>query len=260
MFKKVKAIVKENKEIAAQIYRMVLQCPDADLANFVPGQFANIAIPGHDELLLKRPISIGTADAGKQTVTLFYQIKGKGTNALSGVLSGAKIDAIMPVGRGFNLKIAEKRIFLVGGGMGIAPLLTVTKKWPDKSYEAFLGHKGKDYVYCLSDFELLCEKIFVTSDDGTIGEKGFITDLVKKRLNEKKPDVVLACGPPMMLRTLREIIKPYGIAAQASMEQRMGCGFGACATCACGVNTEDGPEYKKVCIEGPVFDLYEVML
>lgn len=260
MFKKVITTVQRNSEIAANIYRMELICEGADLAHFVPGQFANLNVPGHGELLLRRPLSICAADAGRHTVTLIYQIKGKGTQAFSALNAGANIEAILPVGRGFNLKGGDRTIFLVGGGVGIAPLLSVTRKWRDKRYEAFLGYRGADYEYCLDEFKDVCSNVFVTSDDGTLGEKGLVTQALERRLKEVIPDCVLACGPVPMLRTLKEILKPLGIPAQVSMEQRMGCGFGACATCACGIDNGGGLEYRKVCVEGPVFDMSEVAL
>jgi dihydroorotate dehydrogenase electron transfer subunit len=260
MFSKVVTTVRENKRIANNIFRMELFCDGADLANFVPGQFANLAVPGHKELLLKRPISICTADDKKQTVILVYQIKGKGTKVLSELHSGVSIEAILPIGRGFNLKGADKSVFLVGGGVGIAPLLSVTQKWPDKNYEAFLGYRGKDYEYCLDDFKSACESVHVTSDDGTLGEKGLVTEVLERRLKETTPDVILTCGPMPMLRELQDILGEFDIPAQVSMEQRMGCGFGACSTCTCGIDSGGGLEYKKVCIEGPVFDLREVVL
>ncbi len=260
MFKKIETTVAENKEIAKRIFEMRLRCEGADLVHFVPGQFANLSVPGHNELLLRRPISICTADAANNTVTLAYQIKGKGTQAFSALSTGANISAILPIGRGFNIKGGEKNIFLVGGGVGIAPLLSVTQKWPDKNYTAFLGYRGAEYEYCFDDFKRVCNQVFVTSDDGTLGEKGLVTDTLRKRLNEDIPDIVLACGPIPMLRALKDILKPANIPAQVSMEQRMCCGFGACSTCVCGVENEEGFDYKKVCIEGPVFDLYEVAL
>lgn len=260
MFSKVNTTVLQNKEIAKDIYGMELNCESADLLHFVPGQFANLAIPGHNELLLRRPLSICAVDADGQTITLVYQIKGKGTTALSALRKGAAIEAILPVGRGFNLKASNASVFLVGGGVGIAPLLSVTQKWPDKNYEAFLGYRGAEYVYCLDEFKQACANVFVTSDDGTIGEKGLVTHALERRLKEVVPDVILACGPQPMLRALQEMLKPLGIPAQVSMEQRMCCGFGACATCACGTDNGSGLEYKKVCIEGPVFDAYEVVL
>ncbi len=259
MLKYVTAKIKSNEKIASGIYRMELYCPDADLEHFIPGQFAHVKVPDHPELLLGRPISLNAVDAKKQTAVIIYQIKGKGTTALSKVNEGTVVESVIPVGRGFNLKVSDKTVFLVGGGVGIAPLLTVIKKWPDRHYEAFLGYRGEEFAYCHNDFGA-CEAINIASDDGTIGIKGLVTAPIEQRLKELVPDVVLSCGPPPMLRALKALLEPLGVEAQVSMEQRMGCGFGACATCVCGVRGEDGLDYKKVCVEGPVFDLYEVAL
>lgn len=260
MFKKTNTVLIQNTEIASHIYKMVLKCEGAELEYFVPGQFADLTVPGHNELLLRRPISICTVNVVEQTVTMIYQIKGKGTEAFSALKEGTVLSAILPIGKGFNLTGSDKNVFLVGGGVGIAPLLSVTQKWPDRNYTAFLGYRGMQYEYCLEDFKKVCSQVLVTSDDGTLGEKGLITDVLKKRLDEVIPDVVLACGPLPMLRSLKAVLNNGSIPAQVSMEQRMCCGFGACATCVCGVETENGFDYKKVCIEGPVFDFYEVAL
>ncbi len=259
MLKYVTATIKSNEKIASGIYRMELYCQDADLVHFVPGQFAHVKVPDHPELLLGRPISINVSDAQNHTVVLVYQIKGKGTTALADACEGTEVETVIPVGRGFNLKASDKTVFLVGGGVGIAPLLTVIQKWPDRHYEAFLGYRGKDYAYCENDFGA-CDVVNIASDDGTIGLHGLVTVPIEQRLKELVPDVVLSCGPPPMLRALKGLLEPLGVAAQVSMEQRMCCGFGACATCVCGVHTDDGLDYKKVCVEGPVFDLYEVAL
>lgn len=259
MLKYVTATIMSNEKVANGIYRMALHCPEADFVHFVPGQFAHVKVPDHPELLLGRPISINVVDVKAQSFVLVYQIKGKGTTALSQAAVGTVVETVVPVGRGFSLKSTDKTIFLVGGGVGIAPLLTVIEKWPDRHYEAFLGYRGKDYAYCENDFGA-CETVNIASDDGTIGVHGLVTAPIERRLKELKPDVVLSCGPPPMLRALKAILEPLGIAGQVSMEQRMCCGFGACATCVCGVHTDDGLDYKKVCVEGPVFDLYEVAL
>lgn len=259
MLKNIRAGIKSNERIAEGIYRLVLHCPDADLVHFVPGQFAHIEIPGHDELLLKRPISINALDVAAQTVTLIYQVKGRGTYALVSSVPGTSMSVILPIGRGYHLTAADKKVFLVGGGVGIAPLPTVVAKWPDKHYEVFLGYRGEPFAYCRDDFPT-CEAVRVASDDGSIGEHGLVTSLLERRLKEVTPHIVLACGPTPMLRSLKKVLDGTGIRCQVSMEQRMGCGFGACATCVCGVRTEGGLDYKKVCIEGPVFDLNEVEL
>ncbi len=259
MLKNVKALIKSHEKIADGIYRMVLYCPEADLVHFIPGQFAHIQIPGHNELLLKRPISINALDESAHTVTLIYQVKGNGTRALLTALPGTSLYAILPVGRGFHLSASDKKVFLVGGGVGIAPLPTVVARWPDRQYEVFLGYRSQPFAYCQNDFTT-CDMVHVASDDGTIGEPGLVTSMIKKNLHADRPDIVLACGPTPMLLALKELLGGTGIRCQVSMEQRMCCGFGACATCVCGINTPQGMDYKKVCVEGPVFDLSEVVL
>jgi dihydroorotate dehydrogenase electron transfer subunit len=125
-------------------------------------------------------------------------------------------------------------------------------------YVALLGYRCKNAVYCADDF---CGcGLHIASDDGSVGEKGLVTALVETVLAETIPDIVLACGPAPMLKALKSILSPRGIRAQFSMEERMGCGFGACAVCACAVQTADGLDYKKACVDGPVFDMDEVML
>ena len=156
MLKNITAKIVSNKKIADCIYELVLYCPDADLKHFVPGQFAHIEIPNRADLLLKRPISINKTDAKNMTVTLVYQLVGSGTYALCEAAAGTQIKSILPIGRGFNLTSAHKKVFLVGGGVGVAPLLPVTRKWADKAYEAYLGYRGAEYAYCIDDFKNSC--------------------------------------------------------------------------------------------------------
>ena len=254
------ATIKDNTRIAKAIYRMVLHCPDVDLNDFAPGQFANVEITGHSELLLKRPFSINAVDVDAHMVTLIYQVVGKGTEAMSHTTCGTQVSVILPIGQGFDLGDNDKNVYLVGGGVGIAPLLSVIRHWPAKQYHAFLGYRGEDYAYCLGDFESLCAHVFVSSDDGTVGEHGFVTELVKREISSAPPDVVLACGPTPMLKALRDRLLPQKIRAQFSLEQRMACGFGACAACVCGIDKGDGLMYQKVCTDGPIFDMAEVVL
>ncbi len=254
----VTAQITRNKRIAEDIYEMILRCPEADLTQFVPGQFANVEIPAHAELILKRPLSIHAADAAAHTITLIYQVRGKGTRALAEATEGTKLNAILPLGRGFDLEPEHKNIFIVGGGMGVTPLAAVIRHWPHKRYTAFMGYRCESACYCTEAFAG-CD-MRVSTDDGSAGEQGIITALVEAALGDTTPDIVLACGPAPMLRSLKGLLLPRGIRAQFSMEERMGCGFGACAVCACAMQTADGLDYKKACVDGPVFDMDEVML
>lgn len=253
----VKADIIRNEQVAEDIYEMVLRCPGADLSQFVPGQFANIEIPAHAELILKRPLSIHATDAKAHTLTLVYQVRGKGTHSLTEAPEGTSLRVILPLGHGFDLRPEHKQVFLVGGGMGVAPLAAVIKHWPDKRYTAFLGYRCESACYCADIFSGCDTRI--SSDDGSVGKQGVITALVEAALGDITPDVVLACGPAPMLRALKGLLSQRGIRAQFSMEERMGCGFGACAVCACAVQTANGIDYKKACIDGPVFDMDEVI-
>ncbi len=250
--------IAHNHRIAQDIVELALYCPEADLSPFVPGQFAQVEIPGHAELILKRPISIHAVDAAAHTVTIIYQKRGKGTHALAEAPAGTRLQVILPLGHGFDVKPEHKTVFLVGGGMGVAPLPAVMKRWPDRRYVPLLGYRCASAAYCAEGF-CGCEP-HIASDDGSIGGQGLVTALVEAALAEITPDIVLACGPAPMLKALKSLLSTRGIRAQFSMEERMGCGFGACAGCACAVQTADGLDYKKVCVDGPVFDMDEVML
>lgn len=149
------------------------------------------------------------------------------------------------------LKDDMKKVWLIGGGIGIAPLKSLSCKYPDREYTAFLGYRSKECVYQIQDFESFATT-HVATDDGTFGVAGFCTNLLADELSKDKPDVILACGPLVFFRTLARVIGD--VPAFVSMEQHMGCGTGGCATCVCKI----GGEYKKVCTQGPVFDIREV--
>ena len=260
MMKQVLAKVLYNKRVGDGIYEMKLTGGGAELEYFVPGQFAHLKIPGRPDLPLRRPLSVNSVDLSGDAVILIYQIVGAGTDALAKVKEGETMDVIMPIGAGFRMDEQYKNIFLVGGGIGIAPLRTIFEKWNDRDYTAFLGFRGKAYTYQLDVFNKACENVYISSDDGTVGRKGFITDALKEILKNNKPDVVYTCGPKPMLIALKGVLEGSGIPAFVSMEERMGCGIGGCSCCVCGVKQNGELAYKKVCIEGPVFPFSEVVI
>ena len=258
MFKRCAQIIR-NEKIADCVYRMTLKTDPKALSGFIPGQFANLKIPGRGELLLRRPFSISRADAKTGEFEISYRIAGKGTQEMSNLRPGTKIDALLPLGKGFRLLGGDRLVYLVGGGIGVAPLLAVPGKWK-KEYRAFFGFRNAGCVFSADEMNDACGDMIITTDDGSAGRPGFVTRALDERLRAEKPDAILACGPMPMLRELKMLSGKYGVPAQVSMEQRMGCGFGACAVCACAVNGEEGPDYKKVCADGPVFDINEVIL
>ncbi|MGI6154091.1 MAG: dihydroorotate dehydrogenase electron transfer subunit [Christensenellaceae bacterium] len=240
-----------NEQLSENTWRMRLTCSDAVLRLFRPGQFAHIKVPGMEESLLRRPISINKVDYERKEVHIAYAQMGKGTKRLAELRAGEKLDLLMPMGNGYKITDDMKKIWLIGGGIGIAPLMSVFGKFPDREYTAFLGFKGKAFVYMEEEFRAAADT-YISTDDGSYCEKGFCTDLMKKKLLEDKPDVVLSCGPLPFFKALAKVAGHLPV--QVSMEQHMGCGTGGCATCVCKV----GGEYKRVCVNGPVFDMREV--
>jgi dihydroorotate dehydrogenase electron transfer subunit len=246
------AKVTENIPIAKDIYRMALKVDAGALDYFRPGQFLHIKIPS-GELLLRRPISINDYDCAKSEIRIAYLVTGEGTKRLVKVRAGEELDILFPLGNGFKLEDSHKKVLLIGGGIGIAPLLSVMTYYPGRQYTALLGYRCKDMVYELEEFEKRA-KVYVTTDDGSLGQKGFATDLLEEQLKTDTPDVILACGPHCFFGSLKKITSRYTIPAYASLEQRMGCGTGGCSVCVCNIAGEN----RRICVEGPVFDLSEV--
>lgn len=245
--------VLSNRPLAEGIYSMELEVPQKIAEAFQPGQFAHVKIPGAGELLLRRPISIHYMENG--TMALAYHVVGKGTKLLSRVKRGEILDVLAPLGNGFSVA-GKKKIWLIGGGIGIAPLLSLRSLAPETEFCAFLGYRNKGCVYRVKEFEGFNRRVFVATDDGSYGEHCLVTDMLRRELERERPDTILACGPTPMFRSLKKIQQETGVQIQASLEQRMGCGTGGCAVCVCKV----AGNYKKTCLEGPVFPLEEVEL
>ncbi len=244
-----KFLVIKNEEIASGIFDMWVENRDIS-ALAKPGQFAHILVPGKT---LRRPISI--CDADKSCLRLVYQVKGEGTEILSKIKKGEKIDILAPLGRGFDIKKNKKYCF-IGGGIGVPPMLYASKQ--TEKPVVITGFRNKDLVILQGDFRRDNCELYLTTDDGTLGRKAFVTDVLKEKLNEI--DEVCACGPIPMLRAISQMCNENDIPCQISLEERMGCGIGACLVCACEVRRNDGTkDYVHVCKDGPVFDSKEVV-
>lgn len=243
--------VKDIKQIAPDTMEMILTHPN--LPFIKGGQFCNIKIPNADGNILRRPFCIAqTSSSGKDFVVVFA-IKGEGTKKLGQVKKGDDLSVLLPLGNGFDLK-SFKRIAVVGGGLGVLPLLSAVCDNKDKEFFSFLGFRNKDNIVKLSEFSKRCEKTTVFTDDGSFGMKGFVTDKLKDYLEEIKPDAIITCGPHSMLNAIKKL--NFSLPVLVSMEERMACGVGVCLVCTCGVSGEN----KRVCKDGPVFDLSEVTL
>lgn len=239
----------KNEEIAEGIFDWTVKNPTlSSIAK--AGQFAHVAVPGKT---LRRPISI--CDADKDTLRLVFQVKGEGTQIMSQQKVGTYTDIIAPLGNGFKIE-KGKRYCLIGGGIGVPPMLYTAKQTDNPL--VITGFRSKDLVILQEDFKNSGAELILTTDDGTAGIHGFVTDVLKEKINEV--DEICACGPIPMLRAISQIAKEFNKPCQVSLEERMGCGVGACLVCACKVKQTNGEEeYLHVCKNGPVFNAEEVV-
>lgn len=255
-----KGTVLSNDIITCDIHEMKILCLDIMKEDILPGQFIHIKIPQASHLLLRRPISIHHIDKQNGYLSIIYQIRGEGTRILSTIKKDHFIDFLGALGTGFKMPEAAKSVMLVGGGMGIAPLRYILDYWKDKEYISFLGFRNQDASYAIDVFRNHSKHIFVATDDGSLGERGNITLLFAREIAKHQPDIVMACGPALMLKCIQEQTKKFQVSCQISLEERMGCGIGGCLVCNCKTRMGDQWVYKRVCVDGPVFDGREVIL
>lgn len=242
------ATVVYNREMVPGIFDMGIDCESAASAA-KPGQFINILCEGGDALL-RRPISV--CDAKGKLLRIIFEVKGKGTALLARYQTGQTINFIGPVGNGFDAAAAGSQPLVVGGGIGTYPLLMLTKQL--QGAQVFLGFRDKNRLTLLEEFAQIAQTQAAT-DDGSYGYHGLVTDLVKQHLQTKGASMLYACGPKPMLRAVQTLAAQFSIPSQLSMEERMGCGIGACLVCACKTKDETGQIHQShVCCDGPVFD------
>lgn len=213
-----------------------------------PGQFAHVLVKGK---MLRRPISI--CDVQNGVMRLVFQVKGEGTQILSETKQGETLDILAPLGRGFTIEKGKKLAF-IGGGIGTPPMLYAAKQ-ADKAV-AILGFRSKEQVILTDDFEAAGCEVLLTTDDGSAGIHGFVTDALSSVIG--KLDGICACGPHIMLKSVADMAKKHDIPCQVSLEERMGCGVGACLVCACKTKMDGKEGYSHVCKDGPVFAAGEV--
>lgn len=218
------------------------------------GQFLHIQCgQGH---LLRRPISVCLCaeDEPEDTARIVFEVRGEGTRWLAQRQVGDKLNVLGPLGNGFQIT-SDDRLLLVGGGIGVPPLLGQAVYTAGKS-TAVLGFRSADRAMLVEDYQESCEAVYLCSDDGSIGRHGFVDAQLKDILEKDKNfTAVLACGPKPMLKNVAKVAAEYGVPCQVSLEERMACGVGACLGCA--VQMADGT-MKHVCKDGPVFDAKEV--
>ncbi len=218
------------------------------------GQFLQIRC-GHSRLL-RRPISVcdWQEDRPENLLRIVFEVRGEGTEWLSRRQEGDVLDVLGPLGHGFETERGG-RYLLVGGGIGVPPLLGCAR-YAGGGCTAVLGFRDASHAMLLDDFRQACRDVVVTTDDGSLGRHGFVDAAVREILEKGNNFTdILACGPKPMLRSVAKAAAEFGVACRVSMEERMGCGVGACLVCAC--DMADGTR-KHVCKDGPVFDAGEV--
>jgi len=219
-----------------------------------PGQFLEIRVSDGIDPLLRRPISIYNVDKENGILSFIFQVKGKGTKILATRTEGEEIDIIGPLGYGTFQILENKKVAIIGGGIGTFPLYELAKNLKGKSeVNIYLGFRNKEAVVLEDEFAKVSDKLVITTDDGSYGTSGFAINVLKEDIKNGKIDFIYACGPLPMLKAVRKLSIDENIPCQISLEERMGCGIGVCLGCAVKVIKEGTERYGHVCKEGPVF-------
>ncbi|WP_294150790.1 dihydroorotate dehydrogenase electron transfer subunit [uncultured Clostridium sp.] len=247
------AVVYSQEELAPEIYSMWITTEAAREAR--PGQFISVYSKDGSRLL-PRPISICEADADEGRLRIVYRIAGAGTKEFSSFESGDAIDIMGPLGNGFPQE--GENVFLIGGGIGIPPMLELAKNLNCEK-QMVLGYRDEN-LFLKDEFEAYGE-VFVATEDGSVGTKGNVLDAIRE--NGLTADVMYACGPTPMLRALKQYAEEHNIRCYISLEEKMACGIGACLACVCQskeVDHHSNVHNKRICKDGPVFLAQEVDL
>jgi dihydroorotate dehydrogenase electron transfer subunit len=262
-------IVVKNKRIKSLYFLLEIYCP-LIAAKIKPGQFIMLKISDNNYPLLRRPFSIYKSyptrlpekEKGGHLFILYKKV-GKGTQKMTEFRKGQKVDMIGPLGNGFTLPTLSPsvNIILIGGGVGIVSLYPLAKVLRTGKLFVFIGGKTRDDILCEDDFKKLNSNIFIATEDGSLGLKGTVIDLFLSQIKifkRSESHYIYSCGPTGMLKELKERVNFKGAISQASLETRMGCGFGACWGCVVKTSDPNTP-YQRVCKEGPVFNLQDII-
>ncbi len=253
---KMTAKVVSQQALTDDIFSMWIQA-DEIAGAAVPGQFISVYTKDTGKLL-PRPISLCQVDKEKGQLRIVYRVVGAGTSQFSGYQAGDDIEIMGPLGNGFPLeRAAGKKVFLIGGGIGIPPMLELARQL-DCEKQAVLGYR--DVLFLNDEFEKFSD-VYVVTEDGSAGTKGNVLDAIRE--NGLKADVIFACGPTPMLRALKAYAEEHEIECWLSLEEKMACGIGACLACVCQSKEVDEHSHvhnKRICKDGPVFLAQEVEL
>lgn len=240
-----------NEALTADVYRMVLGGDTSGITK--AGQFVEIALPGK---FLRRPISVNDWEPGK--LTIIYKVVGHGTEQMSALPAGTRLDVLTGLGNGYDTTLCGDNPVLVGGGVGVPPLLQTAYAAKEKGLHVTVAVGYRDALFLEQEFRAAADAFHFATDDGSAGFHGNAVQLIET-LALSEGTVVLACGPKPMLRALQRFCMERTLPLQVSLEERMGCGYGACVGCVCKLRQNGAILQKRVCKDGPVFDGSEVI-
>lgn len=241
-----------NDQIGSDVWIMDIHAPK-QAAQARLGQFCNVRVTNGTAPLLRRPISYAGFDAEKGTITLLYRVVGKGTEIMTGLKVGDSLDCLGPLGRPFE---TSDNMLLVGGGVGIAPMLCIASHLEEgQRAQVILGFRNQSETFWADLFKDLPVEVHITTDDGSVGTKGFPTAIMPDLIKANDFTGAMTCGPTPMMKGVAKVAQEEGLPCQVSLEEHMGCGTGGCLACSC--DGKGGKRYK-VCTDGPVFPAEEV--
>lgn len=240
--------VLKNRVINKDYYVLEVQSPH-DVSTILPGQFVELLVEDTRNAFLRRPISIYDVHPERNSFELLIQIVGEGTRLLSNLKEGESVDVVYPLGKSFTTAKSGSKVLLVGGGVGVAPLLYLAKKLKEQNVEChiLLGGRGTENIIEVENFEQYGE-VYISTDDGSLGEKGLVTQ--HSVMQNPSFDMIYSCGPDPMMHAVADIAKQHNINCEVSLENMMACGIGACLCCVTPTTTG----HQCVCTDGPVFN------
>lgn len=246
----IKTTVVSKQALTKEIFKITLFAPSI-ASEAKPGQFVHLQCGSEQSFILRRPFSVHEV-VGVDTIDILIRVVGQGTSWLAQRKPKDTIDAIGPLGNGFEVDPRIDRAMLIGGGIGVAPMVFLARQLFDAKVRSYtvLGAATSTDLLDAMELKRLTRRVAVTTEDGSRGHEGIVTEILGREIEEARPQMVYACGPEQMLRNVAGICARYEVACQVSLEARMACGVGACLGCA--VATVDG--YVNVCSSGPVFN------
>lgn len=255
-----KVLIIENTSLGPCYYRLTILASEV-AANAKPGQFVQIRVAASQcqDPLLSRPISIFRVDESTDRVSMIYKVVGRGTSMLAGLKAGELLEILGPLGNGFVSAESARNIAFIAGGVGMPPLFCFGEylKRSNFNYNISLFYGGRSSLDLL-ELDLwshIATGLFTATEDGSAGRQGLVTETFLEEHHRTEFDFIAACGPQPMLQAIQKIALAEGISGQLSLEAHMACGIGACLGCTC--KTKQG--YKRVCVDGPVFPIQEVV-